>query len=393
MKSAIVLLVLCITGTLTLEATLQEFVAGNSKFAASVYKELLARNTTGNFLVSPFSAQVILALAQSGARNETGEEIRSSLSFAGGKEEIEEAVKFLLATIEDNPHYSLHAANKIYASKYYKIRNQFKTVAREIYRADLENLDFTQKKEAADEINRWVGKHTDNKIHDLMDAEMLNNKTRAVLVNALLFKGNWSSPFPTYLTIKKNFYQAGNQTVQVETMHDFDGGYNYAESAELQAKFLEMPFEGTNVSMTIVLPNDKDGLGALEEKIDQVLGTSTLTKENVNVALPKFKIESKIDCKEVLQSLGVSKAFRDGEADFSEIAGKPGELFISDVVQKSFIDVNEDGVEAAAATFIIKIINRFRDPPKDFTADHPFLFYIKVEGLVLFIGRVVTPSY
>ncbi|RZC34508.1 Serpin domain containing protein, partial [Asbolus verrucosus] len=140
-------------------------------------------------------------------------------------------------------------------------------------------------------------------------------------------------------------------------------------------------------------PNEKEGLAALENEIERVFTPHNLTKHLVNIALPKFRIESKIDLKKILQNLGVSKAFDDKQADLSGIAGKKGDLIISKAKQKTFIDVSEEGVEAAAATYveIAVLLSVIRDPIKNFIADHPFTFYIKVKGVIVFAGRVTEP--
>ncbi|RZC38754.1 Serpin domain containing protein [Asbolus verrucosus] len=154
---------------------------------------------------------------------------------------------------------------------------------------------------------------------------------------------------------------------------------------------------GGDISMTIILPNEKNGVASLENQIDRVFVPHNLTAEVVNVALPKFKIETKIDFKKVLPHLGVEAAFDANKADLSGIAGKKGDLYISEVIQKTFIDVAESGVEAAAATYVASrgySAIPIEDPPvpKEFIADHPFIFYIKAKGFIIFAGKVSAPD-
>ncbi|RZC41277.1 Serpin domain containing protein, partial [Asbolus verrucosus] len=148
-----------------------------------------------------------------------------------------------------------------------------------------------------------------------------------------------------------DFYKSNNDVVKVDTMHHYEEEFNYCENLNLNAKFLELPFEGGDVSMTIALPNEKEGITALENRIEIVLERQNFTNEYVNVALPKFKIESALELKKELKKLGINKAFDIKQADLSGIAGNKGDLYISDVVQKTYIDVEEGGVEAAAAAY------------------------------------------
>jgi serpin B len=351
------LLTMCLTLLLLLSVALsnqarsQDFTSANNKFAASVYQRLATKS--GNFLVSPLSAELILALSQSGARNDTAEEIQDSLSLPRESEQIEDAVQAVLSALGPEQDYVLRIINKIYVKEDYPIREEFSAIAQDVYDAQVENIDFCNKSEAARTMNQWVEEETEDKIQDLVDPDILGNETRAVLINALRFRANWTTPFQFFATFRQDFYPADGDSVEVETMHIQDEYLEYYENPELNASFVVLPIQGYNISMTVALPDARTGLALLEEHISQVMEIPEETSiEMLNVALPKFKIQSKIDFKEILQSLGVKKAFEDGEADFSGIAGEKGELFINDVVQKTYIDVNEDGVEAAAATYI-----------------------------------------
>jgi serpin B len=389
----LVVFVGCVTMTLATEASLQEFTSGNNLFTASVYKEI-RKNENGNFLVSPYSAEAVLALAQSGAKDETAQEIKTALHLPS-QEKIEAAIKSLQPTLRQNDRYLLQTANKIYVKNNFTVNEDFKKLASDVFDANLENIDFEKKAEAANTMNQWVEEHTNNKIKNLIDQDQLNTRTRLVLINALYFKGNWSVPFEKYLSGKQKFYKTAQESVEVATMRD-SSTQNYYESPELKAKFLELEFEGGDVSMTFVLPNEKEGLAQLENEVGKALEATKYTKEYVKVALPKFKIESRADFKDILQKLGVKRAFDAEQADLSGIAGAKGDLIIDKIAQKTVIDVNEEGVEAAASTFLsvgVPLSGYFppRDP-KEFIADHPFIFYIKVKDLVVFAGRVVDPT-
>ncbi|RZC32222.1 Serpin domain containing protein, partial [Asbolus verrucosus] len=179
-------------------------------------------------------------------------------------------------------------------------------------------------------------------------------------------------------------------------MHRYSGKFNFYESPELDAKFLEMPYKGDGLSMTIVLPSDIEGLASLERQIGKVFEPQNLEIEEVNVALPKFKIENTLELTSVLKALGIEKAFNRTEADLTGIGGeKKGDLFVGDVVQKGYINVEEKGAEAAVAT-VLRSTTFGKSMPKRlymFIADHPFIFYIKVKNFIIFAGRVSSPHY
>ncbi|XP_068910463.1 serine protease inhibitor 3/4-like isoform X4 [Tenebrio molitor] len=372
------------------EVALQEFTTGNNLFTAALYKEVLKENQ-GNFLVSPFSIETVLALTHSGAKDETAYEIRAGLRLPNSTEKTEAVYATLLPTLKGNDKYALHTANKIYVKDGYPLKEDFKNKASTVFQSGIENIEFTQKVDAANTINSWVGKQTNNKIQNLIDPNILGPDTRIILINALYFKGKWVYPFESDSTIKRDFYKTAKDVVQVDMMHNTDV-YNYYESPELKAKFLEMPYEGDDLSMVIVLPNEKEGLAALESQIENVFAAPRFTQERVSVSLPKFTVENKIQLKKILQNLGINKAFSD-EADLSGLAGKKGDLAISDVIQKAFINVTETGTEAAAATagYVESRIYLVRKLVYTFFVRQPFLFYLKSNSTILFAGRVLLP--
>jgi serpin B len=376
-------------------AEVQEFTKANNLFTAAVYKQI-SQTEKGNFLVSPLSAETVLALLQSGCENETAQELRTALHLPDDKETVESAIKSLLPKLKGNDLYTLHTANKMYVKKDFSIKEGFKKAATQVYYADTDTIDFTQSVQAAKTMNSWVEKHTNDKIHDLIDSNSLDEYTRAVLINALYFKANWSSPFPLASSGKLNFYKTATEIVQVDGLRHFEVYFNYYECPHLKAEFLELPFLGHEASMMIVLPKARDGLPALENQIENVFAPMhTLKTEYLNVFLPKFRIETSINLKNILKNMVVQKIFDEKEADLSGVAGEKGDLIVNEVAQKTFIDVSEDGVEAAAATYVhVAVpISAKLGTPKIFNADHPFIFYIKVKDTIIFAGRVTDPSH
>lgn len=258
-----------------------------------------------NFLVSPFSVETVLALTQSGAKGETATEIRNALNLPDTKEKTEAAYKELLPAIRGSEHYSLHSANKIYAKNGFEIHPEFQKTASEVYYAGIEGINFGLKEEAAQTINNWVSNQTEEKILDLINPKSLSDDTRAVLVNALYFKGKWLNPFEGYATRKKDFYKTAKDAVQVDTMQTTDT-FNYYESPKLNAKFLELPYQGGDISMVIVLPNEREGLAAVEGKLEDVFADHDWTLERVNVELPKFTIESSVQFVSILKNVSTT---------------------------------------------------------------------------------------
>jgi serpin B len=373
----------------------QEFTKANNLFTPAVYKQI-SQTEKGNFLVSPLSAETVLALLQSGCKDETAQELRTVLHLPEDKETVESAIKSLLPKLKGSDFYTLHTGNKMYVKKDFSIKDGFKKAAAQVYYADTDTIDFTQSVQAAKTMNSWVEKHTNDKIHDLIDSNSLDQYTRAVLINALYFKANWSSPFSPAASENINFYKTATDIVQVNALQQFEVFFKYYECPHLKAEFLELPFEGNEASMMIVLPKERDGLAALESKIENVFAPMhTLKKEYLNVILPKFRIETSVNFKYILKNLGVQKIFDAQEADLSGIAGEKGDLIVNEVVQKTFIGVSEEGVEAAAGTFVPEPVPTSdpTEPPKNFNADHPFIFYIKVKDTIIFAGRVTDPKH
>jgi serpin B len=255
-----------------------------------------------NILVSPFSAETVLALTQSGAKGDTGAEIRTSLHLPDTEEKTEAAIKSVLPSIQSE-YCSLITTNKIYVENEYPIKEDFKKVAAEVYQAQFENIEFAKSVDAANEINKWVEEQTNDKIHELISADDLNAYTKIVLVNALYFQGNWSVPFDPISTKPTKFYTSSETAVDAPAMYKKSEKFNYYDSVELDAQVLEIPFVGEEASMTFVLPNKKEGIAVLEKQIDKVLETPKYTKEWVQVVLPKFKVESTIDFKPILEKV------------------------------------------------------------------------------------------
>jgi serpin B len=236
-------------------------------------------------------------LAEAGAKDVTAAEIRSGLRLPSTEEQTRSLFVKLLPTLKGDGEFSLSTANKIYVRQNFSIKDEFKQVATSVYLADLENLDFSKSDEAASAVNKWVKEQTGHKIKNLLKPGDVDGSTVVILVNALYFKGAWRRQFPKFATAKRKFHTTSAEVMDVESMHEHGAYHNYWESSEVNAKFLELPFKGDDVSMVLILPNEREGVGALESQIEKVLETPHFTKEFVEVVLPKFKIESQIGFK------------------------------------------------------------------------------------------------
>ncbi|XP_075223439.1 leukocyte elastase inhibitor-like isoform X3 [Lycorma delicatula] len=359
---------------------------GSNSFAIQLYKVLSEANPDSNLIASPLSLQVALALTYSGAEGITADEIASLLKIPSDKNRFFEGYNLLVSILEDPV---LHIATRIFVEKTFGVKEEFNKNALTYFKADAEPVDFIKESSSARLlINDWVEKKTNHKIKDLITEDFITPDTVMLLINAIHFKADWKFPFRVQATSPEKFYINEKDTVDVDMMHMTEK-LRYAEHPVLKAKILELPYQGHDFSMFIILPNEITGLAKMEE----TLSTLNLADELKNldrceviVSLPKFELEKTLDLKDILETLGVKNIFRD--ANFSGISDKP--LTVSEVVQKAFIKVDEKGTEAAAATAVNR---RKRSIPPDFCADHPFLFILSHStGSCLFIGHVVKPN-
>ncbi|XP_022918921.2 serine protease inhibitor 3/4-like isoform X7 [Onthophagus taurus] len=361
--------------------TATEVSNGNTKFTSNLY-QILAKEP-GNVFFSPISAHAVLSMIYQGASGATAEALRKNLYLPEVKATAT-GYKNIMTELNSVENVTLHIANKVYIANKYQLNDNFKLTATKDYLAEAQPLDFKQSVVAAKEINTWVENKTNNKIKDLIQPDDLDELTRLVLVNAIYFKGNWLHQFPVEHTRKEKFYLNDKDSVLCDMMHLTDH-FEYAEDTELDAKILRMRYTNKDVSMVIVLPNSKTGIFALEQKLankDLTTLTSQLVSREVIVSLPKFKIETTIDLKDSLEKLGMGVIFSDA-AEFPNLIKGDEPLKVSKAIQKAFIEVNEQGAEAAAATvavFKLRTRPQFVVPKPEFIADHPFLFITQFHG-------------
>jgi serpin B len=316
------------------------------------------------------------------------------LKYSGyDKNSVSDSFKGVIKELESSD--GLKIANKIYVKNGYTIKPKFNEIVSKKFGSAVENINFGDNVKAANEINQWVESKTNNKIKNLIEPNMLSDSTRMAILNAVHFKKNWAVKFNEKSTKKKPFYVNPGKTVQVDFMRS-KKYYNYGALEGLNAHAIELPLENNDFNFYIILPDSKTGLADLESKLHQVNLNEALTSlkiHYVKLEVPKFKIENKIKLNEVLQNLGMRRMFTE-KAEFGELLESVGSVSVSNVLQKAFIDVNEHGIEAAAATAVLIGLTSSPYRPKEevFIADHPFLFVLKSENYNIFMGRVVNPQ-
>lgn len=382
------------------ESDLNQLVTGNNTFALDLYSIL--KKEKGNMFLSPYSISSALAMTYGGARGDTAKEMAEALHFGLGTDRIHPAFAELSAIfneIQKKGHVQLHIANSLWPQKDYPVLPEYLTLIKQHYGVSITPVDYVKASEQAREIiNRWVEDKTEGKIKDLIHQEALNYLTTLVLVNAIYFKGKWASPFDPEDTDESDvFYPSEYREVQVSMMYQ-QGEFGYAEIKG--AQLLELPYIGKQLSMVVILPEKVEGVPEIENRLTEKnleAWLSRLSQQDVKVYLPKFNVTwGTFDLMRPLQASGMRKAFNLESADFSGIDGTK-DLFIGSVFHKTFIEVNEEGTEAAAATAVVEEWGALYAEPALFTlfeADHPFLFLIRdnVTKSILFLGRVVDPG-
>jgi serpin B len=370
-------------------------VEGNNQFAIDLYARLRA-GQSDNLFLSPGSLSTALAMTYAGAKGETAQQMAQVLHLRLPQEKLHPAFRDLHRTWDvkgKESGFRLSVANRLWGQKGFHFLPGFLTITHEDYGAELAQVDFARQTEPARQrINAWVEEQTQGKIRDLIPPGVLDAMTRLVLTNAIYFKGEWTEPFRKEATQVAPFDISPRQQTDVPLMYRMDDLRYWAGDG---LKMLELPYGKGALAMLILLPDEIDGLSALEAKLttdNLSRWQSRLRKQKVRVYLPRFKLTSQFQLAEVLKAMGMTRVFTPREADLSGMSSE-AELFLSAVIHKAFVEVNEEGTEAAAATGIaVKATAAIREPAV-FRADHPFVFLIRDNrtGSILFLGRLVNP--
>ena len=376
----------------------QGIVDGNNKFAFNLYHQVQGSTTGTNLFYSPFSISTALAMTYAGARTETALQISATMNFPQ-YEKFHSDYKLLLNGLNEGTEgkIKLNIANGLWAQKDYKFLDTYFDIVKSNYASELKNVDYTDNAEreaTRKDINGWVEQKTNDKIKDLLSQGDLTSMTRLVLVNAIYFYGDWAEPFKKESTQPKEFSLMDGTKNKVPFMNQ-QGRFNYYEDSKIQA--IEIPYKDNKASMVIFLPNKKNGITVFEKSYDYKYYQdiiAALQSAEVRLSLPRFQTTCKLDLGTTLSQMGMPLAFS-SSADFSGMTGKR-DLCISEVIHEAFINVDEKGTEAAAATAVVVKMTAIRNSaePKIFNADHPFIFLIKdnTTGSILFVGKIMKPE-
>ncbi len=368
----------------------------NIAFALDLYQQL--RSQDGNLFYSPFSISLALAMTYAGAQGDTESQMASAMHFDLPQEDLHPAFNALNTTLngrvgeEGQPGFKLNIANALWGQQGFAFSPEFLDLLAVNYGAGMQAVDYAQSEAARKTINDWVEDQTEGKIKDLIPANALNALTRLVLTNAIYFNAAWLNPFDEKATTEESFDLLDGSEVKVPMMRQTES-FGYIKAEDYQA--VELFYEGRQLSMVILLP-DEEQFADFEQSLDAAQLQSTLDQlavQRLDLSMPKFKIDSSFGLAATLAGMGMPDAFDVNKADFSGMTGKP-DLYITDVVHKAFVNVDEEGTEAAAATGVIMGLKSMpTGEPIRVEVDHPFLFLIRdVEtGVVLFMGRVVQP--
>jgi len=378
---------------------LGELAAGNTNFACDLYKLLMAED--GNIFFSPFSISQALAMTYAGARGNTETEIADVMHFTLGQDGLHPAFNELdleLHSRAEHPTtnggdpFELNIANSTWGQIGWSWQTPFLDTLSVNYGAGMRMVDYmTDPDGCRITINDWVEDRTEDRIKDLIPQGLIDSMTRLVLVNAIYFKAAWFWKFEEEMTRPGDFHTLDDGAVTSQMMFECEE-HTYMEGTGFKA--CDLLYDGGELSMTIILP-DSGRFADIEESLDSdfINGiNSGLQHKVVELTLPKFEYESEISLTDTLQQMGMKDAFQGGLADFSGMDGSQL-LYITDVVHKAFVAVDEEGTEAAAATAVIMGETSIPETV-EFKIDRPFIFYIRdiPTGAILFIGRVVDPT-
>ncbi|KAM7175355.1 serpin B6-like isoform 1-T4 [Macrochelys suwanniensis] len=372
----------------------------NTTFALNLFKKLSENANTQNIFFSPLSISSALSMVFLGAKGNTAAQMGKVL-FLDKAEDIHDGYQSLISEInKPGTNYLLRIANRLYGEKTVTFLATFIDSCQKFYHAKLEQLDFSRAAEdSRKHINFWVEEKTEGKIQNLLAQGVVDSMTKLVLVNAIYFKGNWATQFNKDCTVERQFKINKNESKPVQMMFK-EAKFNMSYIADFQTKILDLSYVDNETSMIILLPDEiqdsSTGLEQLEreltyEKLIEWINPETMDYREVEVFLPRFKLEETYDMKPVLRSMGMADAFDSYKVDLSGMSAS-NDLVLSEVVHKSFVEVNEKGTEAAAATVVVFRTLCARILPQ-FTADHPFLFFIRHNktGNILFYGRFCSP--
>jgi serpin B len=386
---------------------IQAVASGNNAFAFNLYSQIKnlpeIKQAEGNLFFSPYSISTALAMTYEGARGNTAGQMASVLKLpvegennSASREKIASAFGALqkqLQADKETSGYQLNVANALWGQQGYPFLPEFIELNKKYFESGLNEVDFAKSEEARKTINTWIEDKTNEKIKNLMPPGSIDALTRLVLTNAIYFKGDWAIKFKEENTKETDFHVTEQKTVKVPMMYQKES-FEYSQLDNMQ--LLQMPYKGDKLSMLIILPKTIGDMSSIESSLNSQnlqLNIDKMIKKEVEVYLPKFKMTcGTLNLTNILAQMGMKDAFSRA-ADFSGMSGRK-DLYISGVMHKAFVEVNEEGTEAAAATGVTMRLLSIAEPPPVFRADRPFIFMIRdnVSQSILFMGKVGNPT-
>ncbi|XP_029905118.1 antithrombin-III [Myripristis murdjan] len=381
-----------------------ELSQANGRFALSLYKRLAdSKPSDANIFMSPISVSTAFAMTKLGACNETLKQIMNVFEFDTIKEKTSDQVHFFFAKLncrlfrKKDESTELISANRLFGEKSLVFNETYQNISEVVYGAKLLPLNFKEKPELARvTINNWISNKTENRIQDTLPEGALDSNTVLVLVNTIYFKGQWKSKFDKDNVFKSDFHVNENRSCSVSMMYQ-EAKFRYAHLPDEKVQLLEMPYRGDDITMVIILPARDTPLSQVEASLDlrKLSGWLEAMKETtVSVQVPRFRVEDSFSLKEKLQEMGLRDLFDPHSASLpGMLEDDNNELHISDAFHKAFLEVNEEGSEAAAATAVVAVGRSINLDREVFLADRPFLLLIREASIntLLFTGRLAEP--
>ncbi|XP_043281348.1 serine protease inhibitor 3/4-like isoform X2 [Venturia canescens] len=365
-------------------------------FSRKLVKEV-AKKDRGNFIVSPLGVSMTLAMSAFGARGRTEMQLRKALGLSNDEESRKIGYQTVTDYLNSFQKAELHVANRVFLSSEITPNPQFADTMERAFRSQAQTLNFYDAAKSSQTINRWGAAETNNRITEVVSPGDFGSDTVMTLVNAVYFKGTWLKKFDPEVTRDSPFYHEDGTHKNIPTM-DAVLNVTYGEYPEVDATFIQLPYQSEdnqhNISMFIVLPNKRDGLTTVDENYDKISISQLIQRgiyQNVDMLIPKFKIEGELDLNGPLQRMGMTDMFDASRADFSGITGggytqdpneviSTGRIVVNKVMQKAVVEVNEEGSEAAAVTVELFESRSFGPKYTRFIANHPFYAIIATTG-------------
>ena len=370
--------------------------AANNGFAVDFYREVSAKG--GNMFFSPTSMFAAFSALYEGARENTADQMQQVFGFEPDLQaRYNDAVRLMSSVNRDDQNATLGMANALWPALWFAPYDSYVDAVRNVYLADVERVNFTDDGDSGgiNRINAWASENTNERITKVLKQDDVDADTALVITNAIHFKGTWVTPFQEEDTVELDFWKNSTESVRADFMYISEGEFDYASLDGI--KIIRMPYNGDRLSMLVILPNGRDGIGSLEETIsaEQIeQWTQSMRKEKkVMFLMPKFTMGTSYNLSTYLKNLGMTDAFDSILADLSGIAPVTPDrnLYVYKAVHKAYVDVNEGGTEAAAVTAVVAATT---SGSKDFIAKHPFIFIIQDDesGAILFMGRLSDPT-